>query len=62
MHLSTGDMLRAAAAQGTTLGRDADGYMRQGLLVPDALVLGILPGAARDPRYEARLHSRRVPP
>ncbi|MFZ0831077.1 MAG: adenylate kinase [Thermoplasmata archaeon] len=42
VHLSTGDMLRAAAAQGTTLGRDADGYMRQGLLVPDALVLGIL--------------------
>jgi adenylate kinase len=41
-HLSTGDMLRAAAAAGTALGREADGYMRQGLLVPDSLVLQIL--------------------
>jgi len=41
-HLSTGDMLRAAAAQGTPLGREADGYMSRGLLVPDALVLSIL--------------------
>ena len=41
-HLSTGDMLRAAAARGTPLGREADGYMRQGRLVPDSLVLGIL--------------------
>ena len=41
-HLSTGDMLRAAAAKGTSLGREADGYMRQGLLVPDPLVLAIL--------------------
>jgi adenylate kinase len=41
-HLSTGDMLRAAVAEGSALGREADGYMRKGLLVPDALVLGIL--------------------
>lgn len=41
-HLSTGDMLRAAVAQGTPLGQEADGYMRKGLLVPDSLVLGIL--------------------
>jgi adenylate kinase len=41
-HLSTGDMLRAAVAHGTSLGREADGYMRKGLLVPDSLVLGIL--------------------
>jgi adenylate kinase len=41
-HLSTGDMLRAAVAAGTALGREADGYMRKGLLVPDSLVLGIL--------------------
>lgn len=41
-HLSTGEMLRSAAAQGTPLGREADGYMRQGKLVPDGLVLGIL--------------------
>jgi adenylate kinase len=41
-HLSTGDMLRGAAAEGTPLGREADGYMRKGLLVPDDLVLRIL--------------------
>lgn len=41
-HLSTGEMLRSATAHGTALGREADGYMRKGLLVPDALVLGIL--------------------
>ena len=51
-HLSTGEMLRTAVSAGTALGREADGYMRQGLLVPDALVLGILrerlgAGAAR---------------
>lgn len=41
-HLSTGDLLRAAVAAGTPLGREADGYMRAGRLVPDDLVLGIL--------------------
>ncbi len=41
-HLSTGDLLRAAVRAGTPLGREADGYMRQGLLVPDDLVLRIL--------------------
>ncbi|MCS6915530.1 MAG: adenylate kinase [Myxococcales bacterium] len=38
-HLSTGDMLRAAVQQGTELGRQADGYMRRGELVPDDLVI-----------------------
>ncbi|MGC2290006.1 MAG: adenylate kinase [Thermoplasmata archaeon] len=42
VHLSTGDMLRTAAAQGTPLGREADEFMRLGQLVPDALVLSIL--------------------
>lgn len=41
-HLSTGDLLRAAVKAGTPLGQEADGYMRQGLLVPDDLVLRIL--------------------
>jgi adenylate kinase len=41
-HLSTGEMLRAAVSAGTPLGREADHYMRQGLLVPDDLVLRIL--------------------
>jgi adenylate kinase len=41
-HLSTGELLRAAVADGTPLGREADGYMRAGRLVPDELVLHIL--------------------
>jgi adenylate kinase len=42
VHLSTGDLLRDAAARKTSLGLEADGYMRQGKLVPDDLVLRIL--------------------
>jgi adenylate kinase len=41
-HLSTGDILRAAVANGTPLGKEADVHMRAGRLVPDALVLQIL--------------------
>lgn len=41
-HLSTGELLRGAVRDGTPLGREADGHMRAGRLVPDALVLGIL--------------------
>ncbi len=41
-HLSTGDLLRGAVAAATPLGREADGYMRAGRLVPDDLVLRIL--------------------
>jgi adenylate kinase len=42
VHLSTGDLLRAAVAADTALGREADGYMRAGQLVPDDLVVRIL--------------------
>ncbi len=41
-HLSTGDMLRAAVAAGSPLGREAKGFMDAGKLVPDDLVLRIL--------------------
>ena len=41
-HLSTGDLLRAAVAAGSPLGKEADGFMRAGKLVPDELVLKIL--------------------
>lgn len=41
-HLSTGDLLRAAVAEGTELGRAADGHMRAGRLVPDEIVLALL--------------------
>ena len=41
-HLSTGDMLRAAAAAGTEAGLKAKAHMDAGRLVPDADVLGVL--------------------
>ncbi|MGA8303771.1 MAG: adenylate kinase [Thermoplasmata archaeon] len=41
-HLSTGDLLRAAVAAGTPLGKEAQGHMDAGRLVPDDLVLRIL--------------------
>jgi adenylate kinase len=41
-HLSTGDLLRAAVAARSPLGREAEGHMAAGRLVPDDLVLRIL--------------------
>lgn len=41
-HLSTGDMLRAAVAEGTALGLRADAFMKAGDLVPDSLVVGLV--------------------
>jgi adenylate kinase len=38
-HISTGDMLRAHVKDGTPLGVRAKGFMDQGLLVPDDLVI-----------------------
>jgi adenylate kinase len=40
--LSTGDMLRAAGAAGTELGRNAKAIMDRGELVPDQIVIGII--------------------
>jgi adenylate kinase len=42
VQLSTGDMLRAAVAAGTDLGREAGAIMGRGELVPDALVIGLI--------------------
>lgn len=44
---STGDMLRAARAAGTELGRQAGKLMDEGKLVPDELVIGIIADALR---------------
>lgn len=41
-HLSTGDLLRGAVAQGTELGKLAKGYMESGKLVPDGVILGVI--------------------
>jgi adenylate kinase len=40
--LSTGDMLRAAVAAGTELGRKAGAIMERGALVPDDIVIGLI--------------------
>ncbi len=40
--VSTGDILRAAVAAGTPLGKEAKAYMDRGALVPDEVVIGIV--------------------
>lgn len=47
--LSTGDMLRAAVAQGTETGRKAKEIMGRGELVPDAVVVGIISDRLEQP-------------
>src|SRR5919197_5266713 len=42
VHLSTGDMLRAAVRQGTPYGQQARKFMEAGALVPDEIVLGMV--------------------
>ena len=41
-HISTGEMLRAAVANGTEMGREAQKYMESGALVPDEVVIGVV--------------------
>ena len=41
-HISTGDILRGAIADGTLLGKKAGDYMNKGELVPDEVVIGIV--------------------
>lgn len=41
-HISTGDILRAAVAQHTDLGKKAQSYMDKGELVPDQLILDLV--------------------
>ncbi len=40
--ISTGDLLRENLARGTELGKEAEGYMQRGQLVPDDLVTGMI--------------------
>jgi adenylate kinase len=40
--ISTGDMLRAAKAAGTPLGKEAEKFMTAGKLVPDEVVIGLV--------------------
>lgn len=41
-HISTGDMLRAAVANGTPIGVEARSYMDSGRLVPDDVMMGVV--------------------
>lgn len=41
-HISTGDLLRQNVSSGTELGKEAQGYMNKGTLVPDELVTKML--------------------
>jgi len=47
--ISTGDMLRAALAAGTPLGKEAKGYMDAGKLVPDSVVIGLVEERLKEP-------------
>lgn len=51
-HISTGDMLRAAVAAGSDLGRSAQRYMQAGDLVPDEVVIGIIRERLAEPDAE----------
>ncbi len=51
-HISTGDLLRAAVAAGSELGRQAKGFMDAGGLVPDALVIDLLKEALDAPEAQ----------
>jgi adenylate kinase len=42
VHVSTGDMLRAAVGADTALGHEARSYMDRGLLVPDDVMIGLI--------------------
>lgn len=42
LHLSTGEILRGAVDAGTRLGELARGYINQGLLVPDKIVVDLI--------------------
>ena len=41
-HISSGDVLRAAASDGTPAGREVAGFQRRGDLVPDQIVIELL--------------------
>jgi adenylate kinase len=48
-HLSSGDILRAARAAGTALGKKVAGYMDAGALVPDEIVTEVMLQRADEP-------------
>lgn len=49
VQISTGDILRGAVKAGTALGKEAQGYMERGDLVPDSLIMGIMEERLQQP-------------
>ena len=49
VQISTGDILRGAVKAGTPLGKEAQGYMDRGDLVPDSLIMGIMEHRLQEP-------------
>lgn len=52
VQISTGDILRGAVQAGTALGKEAEGYMKRGDLVPDQLIMGIMEKRLQEPDCE----------
>ena len=52
-HISTGDVLRDHIRRGTELGKTAKGYIDQGQLVPDELIIDILAQVLDDNKDQA---------
>ena len=61
-HVSTGEMLRAAVAAGTDLGKRAEAIMAAGDLVPDELVIALVEERLASARRGLRISPRRVSP
>lgn len=54
VHLSTGDMLRAAVSAGTDVGMRARDYMDSGRLVPDEVIIGVVSSSGPTCRWICR--------
>ena len=48
VHLSTGDMLRAAVAAQTDVGKSAKEFMDSGKLVPDEVIIGVVSSGKKE--------------
>ena len=48
VQISTGDILRGAVKAGTPLGKEAQGYIDRGDLVPDSVIMGMMEQRLRD--------------
>ena len=60
-HISTGDVLRAEMKNGTELGKTAKGYIDQGQLIPDELMIDILASVFDSFKDSQRRDFRRLP-